>query len=63
MNHLVLLGDSTLDNVVWTGKDTCIPTLLKQTLPETKVTNYAADGYTSENVLVGNPQSWLNSKD
>ena len=58
--HVVLLGDSTLDNVVWVDRaaDAVPPTLqrlLNQHVPGATVTNLAADGFTSTDVLRGAP--------
>eukprot|EP00762_Andalucia_godoyi_P003274 ANDGO_06598.mRNA.1 hypothetical protein len=62
--HIALLGDSTLDNVVWVqGRyEDSVPSLLLRRLRTThphilqsniKVTNYAADGFTTSDVLHG----------
>lgn len=58
--HVVLIGDSTLDNVVWVDQatDAVPPTLqrlLEQSAPGATVTNLAADGFTSADVLRGAP--------
>ena len=58
--RVVLLGDSTLDNVVWVDRpaDAVPPTLrrlLDQHVPGATVTNLAADGFTSTDVLRGAP--------
>ena len=52
---LVMMGDSTLDNVVWLengSKHKCIKSLLEKSL-KFKVFNYAADGATSTDMLKG----------
>jgi len=50
-----LLGDSTLDNIVWVGeKNHCIKNLLENLLPDYTIHNYAADAFTTNDVLVGN---------
>ena len=61
--HLVTMGDSTLDNLIWMDKDQVtqqfpvhdcvIGQLRKQLPPHSTVTNLAADGFTSSNVLHG----------
>ena len=61
--HLVTMGDSTLDNLIWMDKDPMtqqfpvhdcvIGQLRKQLPPHSTVTNLAADGFTSSNVLHG----------
>ena len=58
--HVVLIGDSTLDNVVWVDQATdAVPAtlhrLLEQHAPGATVTNLAADGFTSTDVLRGAP--------
>lgn len=51
----MLLGDSTLDNVVWVEhKGAAVKTHLER-LTGCAVLNYAADGFTSEDVLDGAP--------
>eukprot|EP00939_MAST-03C_sp_MAST-3C-sp1_P000890 g890.t1 len=53
--HVVLVGDSTLDNLIWvnnTVKDCVVGAL--RTVPLLNVTNYACDGFTSTDVLRGN---------
>lgn len=51
---LVMLGDSTLDNIVWVGSyDNCIKAQLQRLNPNHNVINLAADGFTSGNVLEG----------
>jgi hypothetical protein len=57
-SHIVFIGDSTLDNVYWMTDDDCYgrEKCIKEQLVELtggKVTNYAADGFTSKNVLNG----------
>lgn len=49
-----MIGDSTLDNVVWL-KDSqkCIKFLIANKNPEFEVQNYAADGFTSEDIING----------
>jgi len=61
--HLVTIGDSTIDNLIWMDKDPstdsfrisdCVIGQLRTTLPEgSQVTNLAADGFTSSHVLHG----------
>mmetsp|Transcript_114896 Transcript_114896/g.336115 ORF Transcript_114896/g.336115 Transcript_114896/m.336115 type:complete len:329 (+) Transcript_114896:91-1077(+) len=51
--HIVLLGDSTIDNVCWTGHPHEVPEQLKGLLPDAEVTNFAADGFTSTDLLNG----------
>lgn len=54
---IVLLGDSTLDNIVWvehTPGAAPVKTHLER-LTGSAVLNYAADGFTSEDVLIGAP--------
>jgi len=55
-NHIVFLGDSTLDNIVWVQEpEHCIKFLLQSLLPDDSVIyNYAADAFTSKDVLDGN---------
>lgn len=56
--HVVLLGDSTIDNICWVESfHKSIPGILKQNLEEEewKITNYAADGFTTTNMLTGAP--------
>lgn len=51
---LVMIGDSTLDNVVWVGQyESCIKARLQGMLPNMKVYNFAADGFTSSEVWGG----------
>mmetsp|Transcript_54916 Transcript_54916/g.117845 ORF Transcript_54916/g.117845 Transcript_54916/m.117845 type:complete len:299 (+) Transcript_54916:75-971(+) len=51
--HIVLLGDSTIDNVCWTGHPNEVPAQLKVLLPDAIITNFAADGFTSTDLLNG----------
>jgi lysophospholipase L1-like esterase len=52
--QVVLVGDSTIDNVVWCqDDDQCVRAQVEVQLPSMKITNYAADGFTSANVLRG----------
>lgn len=52
--HVLLLGDSTIDNDVWVREGKSVGTLLRERLgSDVKITNYAADGYTSADVLEG----------
>ena len=54
MNHVALVGDSTIDNILWVKKvERSVPGVLTEELPNWKITNYAADGYTTTNVLQG----------
>ena len=65
MNTLLLVGDSTLDNVVWVGRyENCIKYKLQSLNPGYTVLNYAADGYTSNEVVGGGlPEiAWSHSK-
>ena len=49
---LVLLGDSTLDNILWVPHpSSCVASLLRAT--GFNVLNYAADGFTTDDVLNG----------
>jgi hypothetical protein len=62
---LLLIGDSTLDNIVWVGKyENCIKHKLESLNPDYRVINYAADGYTSIHVVGGgHPDiSWSHRK-
>lgn len=61
--HIVTMGDSTIDNLIWMDKSPqtnqfhiadCVIGQLRHQLPtNTVVTNLAADGFTSDNVLHG----------
>ena len=52
--NLFLVGDSTIDNLVWVDKkEDCIHSKLIERLPEFEITNFSADGFTSQNVLDG----------
>jgi len=52
--EVVLLGDSTLDNVIWMQDvQMCVPFSLQRKLPDFHVRNFAADGFTSKGVLFG----------
>jgi len=51
--RIALVGDSTLDNVVWVGNDPCIAEQLAALVPESAVANLAADGYTTSDALHG----------
>jgi lysophospholipase L1-like esterase len=53
--HVALLGDSTIDNVVWTGHPKEVSAQLKDLLKssDARVSNLAADGFTSSHVLHG----------
>lgn len=57
MKKIVLLGDSSLDNVHWVNKDgrtqESVPEQLSLRLPEHKVINFAVDGFTTQDVLKG----------
>ena len=54
--NLVFLGDSTLDNLIWViGKNACIASQLRQR--SYNVVNYAADGFTTSDLLYGNVPS------
>lgn len=64
-NTIVLVGDSTLDNVVWVGSyENCIKFKLESMNPNYRVVNYAADGFTSSEVIGGgHPDiSWSHRK-
>jgi len=51
---LVLIGDSTLDNIVWVNsKYDSIPYKLAHKLSTYNIVNYAADGFNSKDVLHG----------
>jgi hypothetical protein len=50
--NIVLLGDSTLDNLVWVSSyDQCIASLLRG--KKYKVINFSADGFTTTDMLKG----------
>merc|ERR1712000_542132 len=51
--RIALIGDSTLDNVLWVENDASISEQLAYTIPECAVANLAADGYTSGDTLHG----------
>jgi len=53
--HIALLGDSTIDNVVWTGHPEEVPAQLRELLQSSGgvVSNLAADGFTTKKVLLG----------
>lgn len=54
VRHVVLIGDSTLDNIVWVSKpEQSMPSQLRAALNGVKVTNFAADGFNSEDVRNG----------
>jgi lysophospholipase L1-like esterase len=56
--HIVLLGDSTLDNLVWVdSQEETVKAALQRRLPGARVTNFAADGFTSSDVLKGQTPS------
>jgi hypothetical protein len=62
---LLLIGDSTLDNIVWVGKyENCIKYKLELLNPGYVVANYAADGFTSNDVVGGGSPhiSWSTRK-
>jgi hypothetical protein len=51
---LVFIGDSTLDNITWVGRyENCIKAKAQGLLPDVKVYNFAADGFTSSEVWGG----------
>lgn len=51
---LVLIGDSTLDNIVWVNShDKCTKAKLQKMFPEMAIKNFAADGFTSSEVIGG----------
>lgn len=53
-NHLVLLGDSTIDNLIWVDTfENSISSLLRKNLPELKITNLAAYGFSATDILSG----------
>lgn len=52
--RIALLGDSTLDNVLWVGDSPCIAEQLAATSENVAVANLAADGYTTCDTLHGN---------
>jgi hypothetical protein len=52
-NRIALIGDSTLDNVLWVGNDLCISEQLADAIPDAAVANLAADGYTTSDTLEG----------
>jgi len=52
-HHIVLVGDSTLDNIVWVeGQHATVAQQIINLL-KCRVTNYAADGFTSQDVMRG----------
>jgi lysophospholipase L1-like esterase len=53
--HIALLGDSTIDNVCWTGHPKEVPAQLRDLLQssDVRVSNLAADGFTSSDLLHG----------
>ena len=52
--HVALMGDSTLDNLIWVGTvENSVIGQLRKKLQGSTVTNYAADGFTSSDVLNG----------
>lgn len=51
--RIALVGDSTLDNVLWVGDDPCIAEQLAAIVPDSAVANLAADGYTTSDTLHG----------
>lgn len=62
---IVMIGDSTLDNVVWLqDSKMCIKCLLEKQLSEFEIHNYAADGFTTVDILNGgNPKISKNFRD
>lgn len=55
-HRIVLLGDSTLDNVVWVAHEEdsmCLSSHLQLLLTSSEIVNWAADGFTSDDVLNG----------
>lgn len=58
--HICLVGDSTLDNLIWVdGQKSTVKGKLTEMLAKSggRVTNLAADGFTSTDVLVGSVPS------
>lgn len=51
--RVALIGDSTLDNILWVEDDPCVPEQLAAALPCAAVCNLAADGFNSTNALRG----------
>lgn len=53
--HVVLMGDSTLDNVIWLDSyEECVKAKLQESLGEDVfISNYAADGFTTTNMIEG----------
>eukprot|EP01125_Pyxidicula_operculata_P002400 TRINITY_DN12278_c0_g1_i1.p1 TRINITY_DN12278_c0_g1~~TRINITY_DN12278_c0_g1_i1.p1 ORF type:complete len:362 (-),score=75.99 TRINITY_DN12278_c0_g1_i1:90-1175(-) len=53
--RVVLIGDSTIDNIVWVQNELekSVPQMIRTSLPAKVVLNYAADGFTSGDVLNG----------
>jgi len=51
--RIAMIGDSTLDNVLWIGDDPCIAEQIAALVPESAVANLAADGYTTSDTLHG----------
>jgi hypothetical protein len=49
-----LIGDSTLDNIVWVDKyENCTKAKVQAQRPDIKVYNFAVDGFRSSDVLAG----------
>jgi len=53
VTRIALVGDSTLDNVLWVGNDLCIAEQLAEQIPGSAISNLAADGYTTSDTLHG----------
>jgi len=51
--HIVMLGDSTIDNIVWVEGQHVTVCHQVATMLNCRVTNYAADGFNSNDVLKG----------
>lgn len=51
--RIALIGDSTLDNLLWVGDDPCIAEQLAARVSGSAVANLAADGYTTSDTLNG----------
>lgn len=57
-DHIVFIGDSTLDNLVWVnGQHQTVKHHLETMMPSATVVNYAADGYRTIHVLNGGTPS------
>lgn len=53
MTKVILLGDSTIDNVYWVNQGKTVTQHLSSLLPNYEVINFAVDGFTTASVLYG----------